>query len=156
MASKITYYTRAHPNPQPSIIVDDPDRILGKPKKVESQGSSSELINENSLPKELSSIQDIQFDLSFEHSLFLTKSKNSVHDIVIDPNFIQFIESKKDTIQPDLDQQVLYTFDKLDVLTSTLIKDIDEAYYQQSVELVSLTAATPHLSTVSSGTINTN
>ena len=129
MASKRTYYTRAHPDPQPTTIVDDPDRILRKPKKVESQGSSSELIKENSLPKELSSIEDIQFDLSFEHYLFRTKSENSVHDTVIDPNFIQFIESKKDTIQLDLDQQVLDTFDKLDVLTSNLIKDIDNAYF---------------------------
>ena len=134
MASKRKYYTRAHPNPKPSTIFDDLDRILRKPKKVENQGSSNELIKAYSLPKELSSIHDIQFDLSFESSLFRTKSENSIYDIVIDPNFIQFIEAKKETIQLDLDQQVLDTFDKLDVLTSTLIKDIEEAYFKQSVE----------------------
>ena len=92
---------RAHPDPQSATIFDVPNKISRKPKKIESLGSSSRLIKANSLPKELSSIQDIQFDLSFEHSLFHTKSENSVHDIVIDPNFIQFIESKKDTIQLD-------------------------------------------------------
>ena len=44
MASKRTHYTRAHPDPNLAIIVDDPDRILRKPKKVETQGSSSQLI----------------------------------------------------------------------------------------------------------------
>ena len=47
MASKRTYYTRAHPNPQPTTIVDDHDKILRKPKKVESLGRSSELFKEN-------------------------------------------------------------------------------------------------------------
>ncbi len=42
--------------------------------RVETQGSSSQLIKENSLPKDLSSLEDIQFDLSFEISLFRTKS----------------------------------------------------------------------------------
>ena len=75
MASKTSYYTRAHPDPQPTTIVDDPNIILRKPKKIEIQGSSSELIKENSLPKELSSIKDIKFDLSFEHYLFRTNMK---------------------------------------------------------------------------------
>jgi len=68
------HYTRAHPDPNPATIIDDLDRILRKLKKVETQGSSSQLIKENSLPKELSSLEDIQFDLSFELSLFRTKS----------------------------------------------------------------------------------
>lgn len=39
-------------DPQPTTIVDDPDRILRKPKKVESQGRVSQLNKSNSLPKE--------------------------------------------------------------------------------------------------------
>lgn len=73
MASKITYYARAHPDPQPATIVDGPNIILRKPRKLESQESISHLIKANSLPKELSNLEDIQFDLSFEHSLFHTK-----------------------------------------------------------------------------------
>jgi len=30
MASKRTYYTRAHVDPNPAIIVDNPDKILRK------------------------------------------------------------------------------------------------------------------------------
>ena len=152
MASKRIYYTKAHPDPQPAIIVDDPDIILRKNKKVESLGSSSHLIRANSLPKNLSSLEDIEFDLSFEHSLFRTKYENSIYDSVIDPNFIQFIEQNKETIQLELDQQVLETFDKLDSVTATLIKDIDEAYFQHYVELASLTAFTPKFSTIPSET----
>jgi len=92
LVSRRTHYTRAHPDPNPTTIVDDPDRILRKPKKVETQGSSNQLIKANSLPKELSSLEDIQFDLSVKLSLYRTKSKNSIHDTITDPNFIQFIE----------------------------------------------------------------
>lgn len=112
LAPKRTHYTTAHPDPNPATIVDDLDRILRKPKKIETQGSSSHLIKENSLPKELSSLKDIQFDLSFEISFFRTKFENSIHDTVIDPNFIQFIESKRVAMHPDLYQNVLNTFDK--------------------------------------------
>jgi len=81
--SKRTYYTRAHLDPQLAIIVDDRDRILRKHKKVESQGRVSQLNKSNSLPKDLSSLEDIQLDLSFENSLFRTKSENSIYDIQI-------------------------------------------------------------------------
>jgi len=108
----------------------------------------------NSLPKELSNLEDLQFDLSFEHSLFRTKSKTLIHDTIIDSVFIQFIESKKNTIHPDIDQHVLDTFDKLDPLTSNLIRHIDEAYFQQSVELVVLIATTAKPSTIPSEPVN--
>lgn len=75
--------------------------------------------------------------------MFRTKSENSIHDTVTNPNFIQFIESKKVPIHLDLDQHVLGTFEKLEALTSTFIRHIDEAYLQQSVELAALIAATP-------------
>jgi len=116
----------------------------------------SQLTKENSLPKELSNLEDLQFDLSFEHSLFHTKSETLVHDIIIDPDFIQFIESKKNIIHHDLDQHVLYTFDKLDALTSNLIRHVEEAYCQQSVELASLIAATPKPSIIPSESINSS
>ena len=88
--------------------------------------------------------------------MFRTKSESSIYDSVIDPNFIQFIKEKKETIQLDTDQQVLETFDKLDALTATLIKDIDEAYFQHSVELASLSAYTPKPSTIHSESVNSS
>jgi len=58
-------------------------------------------------------------------------------------------------IHPDLDQLIFDTFDKLKALTSTLINHIDDAYLQQSIELVSLTAAASELSTKYSKIVNT-
>ena len=108
------------------------------------------MIKENSLPNKLPSLQDIEFDLAFEQNFFRTKSKSNIHNSVIDPNFIQFIETKKEAISLDSDQQALEPFDKLDALTATLIKDIDEAYFQHSVELDALSDYTPNNSTIPS------
>ena len=77
MAPKKTHYTKANPDPNPTNIVDDPDRILRKPKNIETQASSSQLVKENSLPEDLSSLEEIPFDLSFELSLFRTKECHS-------------------------------------------------------------------------------
>ena len=74
---------------------------------------------------------------------------------MLDPNFIQFIASKKVSIHPDLDKLVLDAFDKLEALTSTLISHIDDSYLQQSVELDALTAAASKISLQSSNTVNT-
>ena len=59
VASKRTYYTRAYPDPNPAIIFDNPDKILRKNNKVESQESISQLTKQNSLPKELSNSEDL-------------------------------------------------------------------------------------------------
>ena len=74
---------------------------------------------------------------------------------MLDPNFIQLIESKKVPIHPDLDKFSLDTFDKLESLTSTLISHIYDAYLQQSVELASLTVTTSEIYAQSSITVNT-
>ena len=59
MASRRVYYTRSNPDPQPVVIVDNPDRIGKKNKRVEDLGNKVSLVKENSLPKKLSSLQDI-------------------------------------------------------------------------------------------------
>jgi len=41
MAPKKTHYTRANPDPNPTTIVDDLDKILREQKKVETQASSN-------------------------------------------------------------------------------------------------------------------
>ena len=78
----------------------------------------------------MSTLEEIPFDFSFYLSLFRTKSKNAIHEIVLDPKFIQLIESKRVIIHPDLDKFILETFEKLEALTSTLISNIDYAYLQ--------------------------
>ena len=149
MAPKKTHYTRENLDPNPATIVDDPDRILRKPEKVETQASSNQLVKSNSLPEELSTLEEIPFDFSFDLSLFRTKLENTIHVTVLDPNFIQFIESKKVPIHPYLDKFVLGTFDKLEALTSTLISHIDDAYLQQSVELATPIVVSFEISTQS-------
>lgn len=93
--------------------------------------------------------------MSFDLSLFRTKAENATHETVLDPNFIQLIESKKVPIHLDLDKLVFDTFDNLEALTSTLISHIDDAYLQQSVELAALTTTASEIATPSSITINT-
>ena len=95
MAPKKTHYTKSNPDLNPATIVDDPNRILRKPKKVETQTSSSQTIKANSLPEESSTLEEIIFDLSFDLSLFRTKSENEIDETMLDPNFIQLIESKR-------------------------------------------------------------
>ena len=53
MGHKKTHYTRENPDQNLATIADDLDRILRKPKKVETQASSSQLVKSNSLPNEL-------------------------------------------------------------------------------------------------------
>lgn len=92
MAPKKIHYTRENPDPNPATIVDDRDRILRKPKKIETQASNSQLVRANSLLEELSTLEEIPFDFSFDLSLFRTESENAIHEIVLDPKFIQLIE----------------------------------------------------------------
>ena len=75
---------------------------------IESQGSNSPLSRfnspmeniflsrYNSLLEKFETLQDIEFDLNFEQSLFRTKSESDLHETVIDLDFISFIETKKE------------------------------------------------------------
>ena len=49
----------------------------------------------NSLPKELVSLNDIDFDLKFEYSLFKTKFETDLKNTVIDPIFLSFLNAKQ-------------------------------------------------------------
>ena len=52
------------------------------------------LRKDNSLPKELVSLSDIDFDFKFEQSLFKVKFETDLKDTVIDPVFISFLKEK--------------------------------------------------------------
>ena len=64
------------------------------------------MIKENSLPNKLSTLQDTEFYLAFEQTLFRTKSESDIHNTVIDPDFISFIETKKETISVDFEENI--------------------------------------------------
>ena len=98
MASRKTYYTRSNPDPKPAVIVDNPDRIGKKKKQTKNLEFEVSLIRVNSLPQELVSLQYIDFDLKFEHSLFKSKFENDLKTTVLDPAFISFLNAKQKSI----------------------------------------------------------
>ena len=95
MYCRKVYYTRSNPDPKLVVIVDNPDRI-GKKKQREDLDAKVSLLRVNSLPQKVVSLQDIEFDLEFEHSLFRNKSESDLNNIVIDPGFISSLEIKKE------------------------------------------------------------
>ena len=88
MAPKI-FYTRSHPDPQPTAAVDNPEKLLGKRNIVEGFGSHSPLHRSNSLLEKLIAIQDPEFDISSEQILFRTKSDSFVSETILDQTILQ-------------------------------------------------------------------
>lgn len=71
-------YSRANPDPKPPKIVDNLEKFLRKKSLTESQASDNPLPKLNYLPEILVTVEDLEFDLAFEHSLFHTKSDSFV------------------------------------------------------------------------------
>ena len=113
LAPKRIYYTRSHPNPKPLVIVDDPEKSLRRSSILKSQGSNNPPHRADSLPKDFSTLQDIEFDLPFEHSLFITKSTNSVDQKVVDQATLKHRSFKVQSAQPDIGLQIIQDFGKL-------------------------------------------
>ena len=63
-------------------------------KQVVNLEAENPLRRASSLPSELINLSDIDFDLKFEQSLFKVKSENDLSNVVIDPAFISFLETK--------------------------------------------------------------
>ena len=68
--------TRSHLDPNPHTIVDDLERILRKNSKTEDSTIVRPIHKESSVPENLTSLQDTQFDLHHRRNLFRTKSQN--------------------------------------------------------------------------------
>jgi hypothetical protein len=82
-------YTRSHPDPEPAIATDNPEQLLRKKTIAEGSVSHNPLQRSPSLPEELVSLQDLDFDILFEQSLFRTKSDSFVAETVLDPTVLQ-------------------------------------------------------------------
>jgi hypothetical protein len=82
-------YTRSYPNPKPAIATDNPKQLLRKKTIVEGSVRHNPLQKSPSLPEELVAIQDLDFDIFFEQSLFRTKSDSFVAETVLDPTVLQ-------------------------------------------------------------------
>jgi hypothetical protein len=87
----------------------------------------------------LVSLQDLEFDISFEQSLFRTKSDSFVSETVLDQTILQPRTPEILSPRADVDQRFLQEFDKLEDLVENLDQALDKAHFQQSVELSALT-----------------
>jgi hypothetical protein len=82
-------YTRSHPDPEPVIEKDNPEQLLKKKTIVEGSVRHNPLQKSPSLPEDLVSIKDLNFDIFFEQSMFKTKSDRFVAETVLDPTVLQ-------------------------------------------------------------------
>ena len=94
-------YTRANPDPNPTPVGDNPNLISRRLKRQESSVSPSPSIKVDSCPDAWLFLEDLPFDLSFDLSLFRTRSKSALDDIVLDPNFIADLEVQKENQSVD-------------------------------------------------------
>jgi len=83
-----------------------------------------------SLPENLDTIHDIQFELPFEHSPFRTMCKSFVDQIVVDEVILQPYKPIRPSVELDSDQQALQEFDKLQDLVLAIDQVIHQAYIQ--------------------------
>jgi hypothetical protein len=82
-------FTRSHPNPEPAIATDNPERLLMKKNTAEVSRSHIPLMRSPSLPEKLVSFQDLEFDISFQQSLFRTKSDSFFSETALDQMIFQ-------------------------------------------------------------------
>ena len=92
LATRKTHYTRANPDPNLVVIVDDPDMTVRKSKKEESSADKTPLVKANSCPDEWLFSEDLPFDVQFDLSLFRKKSKGLLNETILDPDFIADLE----------------------------------------------------------------
>ena len=92
MAPSSKRYTKKNLDPNPTKPVDNPKKSLGERKKKNSP--SSPLLNRSiSLSKEIvQTLEYLQFDLKFEHSLFRSKSDSYLSQVIVDiPTLLTFV-----------------------------------------------------------------
>ena len=82
MASR-RVHTRAHPDPNPPEIVDNPERILRKSPKAKAPTIVRTLHRANSVPQNLAALQESQVDL---RNPFRTRSLDDIDQIDLEPS----------------------------------------------------------------------
>lgn len=71
-------YTRSHRDPDPPEVVNDLESLIKKKNLREILESNNPILRSHSLPEIFPTLEDIDSDLSFEFSLFRTKSESFV------------------------------------------------------------------------------
>ena len=86
-------YTRRNPNPEPIAYVSDPEKLLHKRK--ERVVDSGKFLDRNlSFPNdEVKSIDDLDFDIKLEQSLFRSRSESNLNEVLFDENKFQSLIS---------------------------------------------------------------
>ena len=75
---------------------------IKRKKQIVSLEAEVPLRKANSLPKELVSLTDIEFDFKFENSLFRNKSETYLKETIIDPVFTSFVNEKQKIISASI------------------------------------------------------
>lgn len=77
-------HTRSHPYLDPPKATNDPKKMIIQKKFEEGQASNSPIHRSHTLPESIVTVEDIDFDLPFEHSLFRSKSETFFFETIID------------------------------------------------------------------------
>jgi hypothetical protein len=112
---------------------------------VEGSGSHSPLHRCSSLLENLISIQYLEFDISFEKSIFRTNSDSFVSETVLDQIILQPKNPEIISPRENPDYRFLQEFNKLENLVSNLDQDLYQAHLQQSIELSALAIAATYV-----------
>jgi len=101
-------YTQSHPDPNAPKVVNNPARLIRKKIFIESQASNYPLPRSNSLLESFITVEDIEFYLPFDHSLFRNKSESFAPKTVFDESILKphilahklvILDSDKDVVQ---------------------------------------------------------
>ena len=87
-------YTRANLDPKPPIAIENPEMILRK--SISKVGKETyQLYKSTYLPdKCVGSIDEVTFDLKFEHSFFKSKSESNLSQVFLDPKLKSYYSKK--------------------------------------------------------------
>ena len=123
-------FTRSHLDLEPATSIGNLEKILRKKSIAEGSRSHSPLHRSPSLPEKLVSLQDLEFDISFEQILFRKKFNSFVSETILDQTILQSRTPEILSPREDVDQIFLQKFDKLEDPVENLDQALDKAYFQ--------------------------
>jgi len=113
-------YTRSYPSVDPLEVVKDPERLIKKKNLRESQVTNNPLLKSHSLHESFPILKDIDYDISFEFSIFSTKSESFVPEIVFDEFILKPYISAQGHVISDSGKYVVQQFENLEDLVTQL------------------------------------
>lgn len=94
--------------------------MIRKKSFTKSQASNNPLSISNSLPESFITVEDIEFDLPFEHNPFINKSKRFFREIVFDESIMKPHISTHQPVILDSDKDRVQQFENLEDLVTQL------------------------------------